>query len=365
MEVEVLQEHLTKALTHVSRVASNKASLPILGNILLRTSGSQLIIAATNLEVSSIQSIGAKVLAQGTLTVPARLVADLVSNLPKEIIHLTVKGNILHLQTGSTQSKINGVSDEEFPELPTVDESKSVTYTLSVDDFKLAAQQTIVAAGSDATRPVLTGIYWHTFEGNLYFAATDGYRLSEKRIMKAKTDIAAIVPVSTIQEVLRLADDESDKIDIFFDDTQVTFKLGNGELTSRLVDGNYPDYRQLIPTSSETVFEVPISDMKRVVKLSSLFSRSSGGSITLEVTEEGGLTVHSTSSEVGDNVSDLVITSTAKPGTVTLNSRYLNDALSVLHADTISFGFSGKLAPCLLSGKLREDYKHIIMPIKS
>jgi DNA polymerase-3 subunit beta len=212
----------------------------------------------------------------------------------------------------------------------------------------------------------LTGVYWHSSEGSLYLAATDGYRLAERRLVETTSEVAAIIPTSTLQEVLRTISDDVSEVDILFDETQVRFRLGESEVTSRLIDGNYPDYRQLIPANSETIVTLNASEFGRVTKIAGLFARESGGSVTLTADKEKQeLSIHSIASELGENTSSATAEVT-EDGQVTLNSRYLSDALSVVSGDTILFRFSGKLAPCVLTAKGDNiDYKHIIMPLKS
>lgn len=367
MEVTVTQENLSFALGNTSRIATSKAGLPILTNILLRTDGSRLLVAATNLEVASSHLIGAKIAKPGSITVPAKLLSDFVQNLPKGQVTLVASGNKLHITSDKSSSTINGVADDEFPELPTIDEKKAVSYMLATDDFKQSVAQTIVAASGDATRPVLTGVYWHSFEGSLYLAATDGYRLTERRIIDTKSDIAAIIPTSTLQEVLRTLRDDMNEVEILFDETQVTFRLEGVEITSRLIDGNFPDYRQLIPASSDSSFILNRSEFIRVIKIAGLFARESGGGITMTLDiDKSQLIIHSIASEIGENSSEIDVQATGVSGSVSLNSRYLIDALNAVSSEAISFGFSGKLAPCVMTESVKDPtYKHIIMPLKS
>ena len=335
MELTVTQENLTVALGNVSRVASSKAGLPILSNILLRTDGSRLLVAATNLEIASSHYIGAKVIKPGGITIPAKLLSDFIHNLPKGPVELIVKNNKLHIKTPHSSSVINGVADDEFPELPTIDDKNALSYTITADDFKQAVSQTIIAASSDSTRPVLTGVYWHSFEGSLYVAATDGYRLTERKVVATKSDVNVIIPTSTLQEVLRTIRDDMHELEVLFDDTQVTFRLAEVEITSRLIDGNFPDYRQLIPAKSETNFTIARDELTRIIKIAGLFARESGGGITLTVDEEKKLLrVHSIASELGENTSETEVELTGAGGSVSLNSRYLLDALSVIECDT-------------------------------
>ncbi len=366
MELSVTQENLARALSAVGRVASSKTGLPILSNILLRTEGNRLLVAATNLEIASTYYIGAKVTKPGSITLPARLISEFVSSLPKGTVDLSTKAAHITITSGNYNSVINGVDADEFPELPSIDEEKAVSYTIAATDFKQAITQTVVTSSSDATRPVLTGVYWHSIDGTLYLAATDGYRLSERQLVKTKSEIAAIVPTSSLQEVIRTMTDSHEEIEVLFDDTQVRFRVGEAEITSRLIDGNYPDYRQLIPKESETVVEIKASDFTRIVKIAGLFARESGGSITLTATKETNqLSIHSIASELGENTSTADATVSAD-GQVTLNSRYIAEALGVLDGETIAFRFSGKLSPCVLSVvEKTPNYTHIIMPLKS
>ncbi len=366
MELSVTQENLAKALSNVGRVASSKAGLPILSNILLRTDGNRLLVAATNLEIASTQYVGAKIITPGSLTIPARLVSEFVSSLPKGTVELKVTDNHLDIASGSYSSVINGVVADEFPELPTIDEKSSIQYSISTSDFKQAVAQTIITSSNDSTRPVLTGVYWHSFGGHLYLAATDGYRLSERRLVETKSEVAAIIPTTTLQEVLRTVADDVNEIDVLFDETQVRFRVGESEITSRLIDGNYPDYRQLIPETSETNMVINTAEFIRITKIAGLFARESGGSVTLAADKEKQtLSIHSIASELGENTSS-TSSEVSEDGQVTLNSRYISEALAVIDGAQVVFRFSGKLSPCVLTAKTEDvNYKHIIMPLKS
>lgn len=366
MELSVKQENLTRALSNVGRVASSKTGLPILSNILLRTDSNRLLVAATNLEIASTHHVGAKIITPGAITIPARLVSEFVASLPKGTIDLKVKDNHLSISSGSYSSVINGVVADEFPELPTIDETSSIQYSINTADFKQAIAQTVITTSNDSTRPVLTGVYWHSHEGYLYLAGTDGYRLSERRLVETTSEVAAIIPTSTLQEVLRTIADDVTEVDMLFDETQVRFRVGESEIVSRLIDGNYPDYRQLIPDTSETNIILSSTEFVRITKIAGLFARDSGGSVTITADKEKQtLLIHSIASELGENTSSSTA-EVSSDGQVTLNSRYLAEALSVLGGDVVNFRFSGKLAPCVLTVKAEDvNYKHIIMPLKS
>jgi DNA polymerase-3 subunit beta len=366
MELSVTQENLTRALGAASRVASSKTQLPILNNILFRTDGQRLMIAATNLEMATTQLIGAKIVNKGAITVPARLITEYVSNLPKTTVTLKVTENRLQISADGYNSTINGILADDFPELPVINEKTAVSYVIDAVTLKQSIGQTILTTSSDSTRPVLTGVYWHSHDGALYLAATDGYRLSEKKLVPTTSDVAAIIPSTTLQEVLRVLTDDVSEVEILFDEGQVRFRINDAEITSRLIDGNFPDYRQLIPAVSDSVITIPRSDFAQITKVAGLFARESGGSVTLTAdAEKEQLSLHSVASELGENTSDAKA-DVSSDGQVTLNSRYLTEALNVIDSDTIIFRFSGKLSPCVLSADQSDtDYQHIIMPLKS
>ncbi len=367
MELSVTQENLARALGAASRVASSKTQLPILSNILLRTDGHRLMVAATNLEIATTQLIGAKIINDGAITIPARLITEFVSSLPKTTVTLKVTDNKLHITADGYSSVINGTLADDFPELPTINDKTAVSYAIDTAALKQSIGQTILTASSDATRPVLTGVYWHSHEGALYLAATDGYRLSEKRLVSTQSDVSAIIPTSTLQEVLRTLGDDTNEVEVLFDESQVRFRMNDIEITSRLIDGNFPDYRQLIPATSESNITISRAQFAQITKVAGLFARESGGSVTITAdAEKDLLSLHSVASELGENTSEADAEVSAD-GQVTLNSRYLTEALGVIDGETVTFRFSGKLSPCVLSvaDEADSDYQHVIMPLKS
>jgi len=363
MKLQVTQENLSRALSSVARVANSRATLPILANVLIKTSSNRLSLSATNLDIAITHYIGAKVKEEGSITVPARLMQDFVSSLPEGVIELDLKETKLHVTTDQYQSVVNGIVADDFPVMPAISGGK--TWTVKVDLFKKSLQQVVFAASNDETRPVLTGVLLQTTGSNLYMAATDSYRLAEKSLGKNKEDVSLLVPASSLQDLLRVLSDEDQDISVTHDDQQILFKVGDIELVTRLVDGKYPDYRKLIPDNFATQATLKRTDLVNVTKVSSLFARESAGSVTIEVDESAGqLSIRSVASQLGENTA----TATAKvtgSGSITLNSRYLLDALNALNGENVTFGFNGKLEPTMLSDPDLPDYRHIIMPLKS
>lgn len=361
MKITVTQENLNRALSVVGRIATTRANLPILANILFRTDNGRLIVAATNLEVAIIETIGAKIEQEGAITVPARLIADFVGNLPHTNVDIETDGEKVKIGAGSYKSTINSSLADDFPALP---EAKAATsFQIPADTLKSAISETVIVASTDTTRPILTGVYIYTFEGALYFAATDGYRLAEKRVMDLADNISVIVPASTLADVVRIIGDEAD-IRVELDDEQISFIIGDATITSRLIDGRFIDYRQLIPTKTEFSAAADRSEFIRVTKVAELFARESAGSIILKTDQTDQIiSVQSIASQLGENTST-VEADVKGDGVVTLNSKFLLDALNAISGDKVYLHFSGKLAPALLTGD-DDAYKHIVMPVKS
>ncbi len=363
MKLSVTQENLSRALATVSRIASQRGSLPILSNVLLKTVDNQLYIAATNLDVAISETIGAKVTKEGSITVPARLMQDYIASLPASTLVLEVKENKLTMTTDHHNSSINGTPADDFPVMPSITGGSDLT--LVAEEFKTALSQVLFAASGDDSRPVLTGVYLHSSEGQLIAAATDSYRLAEKKITKYDKDIALLIPASSLQEVLRVMRDDSGSVSIKYDEQQVIFTIGTIELVSRLIEGKYPDYKRLLPASAETTVLIKRQDLQEITKVSSLFAREAAGGITMSASEDSGeLSIRSIASQVGENnaVAEGTITGEA---TITLNSRYVLDALGAFHGSEILVSINGKLDPCILTDPKNNDYLHVVMPVKS
>lgn len=368
MKIKIGQEKLAKALNHVSKVAAgSRATLPILNNVLIRVDDNKVSLSTTNLDMAVVSFLPAAESENGVVTVPARLMAEFVSNLPKgEMVELETKDEKVTIKAGGYVSSINGAAADDFPELPEIEEDKMVRFVLNTEEFKDGLGQVMIAVSNDTTRPALTGVYCNTFEGGLYLAATDGYRLAERRVLKkTEAEVMAIVPAASLRTVMGLLGEEMEEIEVLFDDSQVRFRLGEVEVTSKLIDGSFPDYRQLIPKETEIKVDLPRDEMTRVTKLAALFAKEVGGSVVCETSvEAGAFSIASVANELGENKSEIK-TEVETDGKVTLNSRFLLDTLNVLGGKTVSFGFSNKLDPVVLRSDATEDYVHIIMPLKS
>lgn len=366
MKIKVTQEKLSRALNNVSRIAVGKVTLPILNNVLIRVDNKKVSLITTNLDMAVIDFLPVSSSENGVVTVPAKLLAEFVSNLPKgETIEISSKDTKLTISSSKYSSVVNGATADDFPELPEINEKEAVVYKINIDEFKNSINQVIIAASNDLTRPALTGVYFNTNNNTLAIAATDGYRLAEKILInKVESEVQAIVPASSLQEVLRSISDDIEEIEISFNNDLVRFRIGEIEIISKLIDASFPDYQKLIPKNNDIKVILNREELVRVTKLAALFARSVGGSIICEAKKSDGFSVKSIANEFGENDS-IIETKIEKEGKVNLNSRFLLDALNTLEEKELEFNFSSSLSPILLKNKKNSNYTHIIMPLNS
>ncbi|HEV2402942.1 MAG TPA: DNA polymerase III subunit beta [Candidatus Saccharimonadales bacterium] len=363
MKLQVTQENLNKALGTVARVANTRGTLPVLSNVLLRTAGGRLSVTATNLDIAITHHIGSKISEEGAITVPARLMQEFIGSLPPGVINLSLDDYRLHVEAEQYQSVINGVSADEFPVMPAI--TSGTAWKVPASELRKGLSQVIMAASADEARPILTGVLLHTVDNKLYIVATDSYRLAEKQLSSMRQAVHLLVPSSAMQDLLRIVGDFDEEVRVTHDEQQILFQVGDVELVARLIEGAYPDYRQLIPKEFETTAQLSKADLLNVTKVSSLFARESAGSITIHIDGDAQqLSIRSVASQLGENTA----TAPAKVsggGDITINSRYLLDALHAIAGTEVVFGFNDKLAPSVIKDVTEPGYVHVIMPLKS
>jgi DNA polymerase-3 subunit beta len=368
LKLSLTQENLSRALGAVGRIVSSRSSLPILSNILLSTDGSRLKLTATNLEIGINYWLGSKVEEEGSVTIPARLFTDFVSSLPDGNLEITGTDTAITVKADHYEAHINGIAADEFPLIPEVKSKPALI--ISAAEFRDALQQVVLAASADESRPVLAGVYLYIEEQNLVIVATDSYRLAERKLKLSGTPgvLSVIVPAKTMQELGRILADADGDLSILVADSQVMFKVGDVELTSRLIEGQFPPYRQIIPTKIETAIEINVAEFARITKVASLFARENAGGIRLEIKKGGELSITSNASQLGENTSTAECVTKGDDGEVSLNARYLSEALAAIKTEEVELTASGKLNACVLrpiTKSKTSDYLHIIMPLRT
>jgi DNA polymerase-3 subunit beta len=376
MKLTCLPEKLNEGLAAVGRVVAARSTLPVLGNVLLATEGGQLKLAATNLELTIVCWVGAKVEEEGSITLPARLLQDYVGLLTAgEQLQVALQGTRAHLSCGRFDANISGIDAEEFPAIPSV--GGGTSFKLTAPRLKEAIQQVVFAAAPDDSRPVLAGVLMQVAGGKLTMAAADGFRLAVRKLDLGDADVpdlSMIVPAKALTEVARglPADDEVEvEIAVTPDQSQVLFKHRQAEIVSRLIEGQFPDFNRIIPRDTKTRVTLQTADFLRATKAAQVFARDNSMIVRLNlVPAEGGdealgkVTVAATSSEIGDNTGDVDASVEGDAMQVAFNGKYLRDALEALDAQQVFLEVTGPASPGLIrpaSGP--NGYQQVIMPM--
>ncbi len=369
MKATVLQENLAKALSVVSRAVATKPAVAVLANILLKEEGGGLQLSATNLEIGVRLGLPAKIEKEFAITIPAKLLTEFVSGMPKGQIEMEIKEGKLSISGKGFKAEMPGIEASEFPVIPLVSGQETISISKEALSHSLAG--TVFAAGTDDSRPVLTGVLVETQEKGLVIVATDGYRLSKADLLgskvRGKMDTAKIlVPARAVSEILRMtgeSDEDEIKIWLSKEANQVIFKVGEVELVSRLIEGNFPDYEKIIPGEGKTKFWVDKEEFTRAVKLAAIFARESANVVKFKVTD-GKLLVSANSPQIGGDEGEVEIKKEGEDAETAFNYRYLSEFLGNVKGDTIVFESSGPLSPGVFREEGNSTYLHIIMPVR-
>lgn len=359
------QKELLAALTAASKAVNLNSTLPVLNNILLKAENKKLTLAATNLEIAITTSVKAEIRNEGTLTVPARLFTNYIGLLSAGQVELTNKEGLdLQVKSAKSQTRIKGISADEFPLIPQVKKENSLT--LPAGDLLEAINQTAFAAARDMVRPVLAGVSLRTAKKEVRLAATDSYRLSEKILtptIAPAEDVSIIIPTRTVQELARILEKGKETVTLDLSANQALFLYKNIELASRLIEGAYPDYDQIIPKKHITTIAVKTEELANAVKRVNLFVRDSHV-VKLEVTADKKLRVLSDTTQIGEEQTEVDATIAGAENAIALNANYLLEALAALGTTDLTLELGEKMVPAVLRSAKAKDYLHLIMPLK-
>lgn len=364
MKVVIKVKNLLKAVNICSRLVGSRNSLEILGNILIETDKNILKLSSTNLDMAITTQLGAKVEKQGKISIPARLFNELISSTTEETLQLISDSDKLTIKGQNIHSKLNGVNANEFPTLPKLKDTTSIT--LDAQIIKKLIDKTMISVGIDESRPVLAGIYFNLVDSKLTMVATDSYRLSEA---SSKVDIQdslnCIIPARTITEIQRLTSiEEVATIELKISESEASFVIGESELITQLTEGKYPEYSKIIPSDSKTNIVCNTKELQEAVKVSTVFARESSHSINLTIKDKQ-LIINAQTSEVGENTINVDIEKNGPNTDIAINAKYLNDILGVIESPKIEIGLNDKLDPLLIKPNNIKDELYIIMPLRS
>ncbi len=370
MRCTVSPSALSASLSLVSRAVSPRSTLPVLSNVLLETEAEGLRVTATNLDLTISALVGATVHEEGRVTVPARLLAEYVASLDETACTMEVeeRTQMLKISSGVQRTNLHGIDAVEFPPLP----ARETAPAFEVDAAALqqAINQTSVAASGDEQTPVLTGVLLHVEGSRLTLVATDRHRLAVKTLEAQVTTEGAvngtvIVPARHLAELARAINPSRPTVGVAFSDArnQVFFTLRDMEISSRLIEGNYPNYAQVIPAHSTTTVVLPTALLLKSAKTAAVLARDASNPVRLRA-GKGELELIAQAAEVGDHDAPLPARVDGEEVQVAFNARYLLDALQAIDGDDVELALNGPLQPAVVRAQGKEDYLCVIMPVR-
>jgi len=378
MKVSCNQTSLAQQLSIIGRLVSSKPGLPILANVLLETEDSKLKMTATDLEIGVHTWIGAEIKGEGKITIPARTFAEFVNSLPPEGVTLDLENQTLKVTTVNNSAQFNTLPPDDFPSVPGIDDG-DILMTVPAHDLQVAINRVAFAAATDDSRPVLTGMKVEAEGTTLTLIAVDGFRLSRQileldKSVKEKTDL--LIPAKAMQELSRIISDTSDEgskkkndvveMYVLKDKNQVAFRYNEVDLVSRLIDGQFPEYKQIIPTGYQTKVEMETDQLQNAVRIVNIFARSTiGNKAIMEFNpEDSTVKVSASLAEVGQNESSFEAKVDGESLSIGFSGKFLTDMLSSIDGDTMIFEGSNPTAPGVFKSKGDDNYLHIIMPMR-
>lgn len=374
MNVVLLKNNLKDGISIISGARKEISNLPILKNFLLEAKDDKLFISSTDLEIGVTHIINAKILKEGSITIPFNVFSQIINNLSFERITLESKNNSLFVTTDNYKANITTSNKSEFPIIPEIKENGVNCFTFNTEYLVQSLLSVVSSCQISNIRPELSGVLFSYINNEFKVVATDSFRLAEKTINNKKInteydgDISFIVPLKTIQEVIRIFtinNQKEEEIKIYFDKNQILFKTEKTSLISRLIEGKFPDYEPLIPYSFETEAVLEKEDLTSALKLtSSLSNRLNEIKFIIDESLKN-IKIHSLSQEFGE--SEYILSSKIKGNAqeIAFNWKYLLDGLKNIKTTNVNFGFNGENKPSLIKSPDDTSLLYILMPIKS
>ena len=366
MNLTITKDQIIAGLQSVQNVVSNRTTLPILSNVLLRADGNHLEITATDLDVTVACKVEAKVAKPGATTLPVKKLFGIVRELNGEIEIESDDKNIASVRSGSSYFKIHGLGADEFPPLPQFKDDKKVT--LSQETIRGMLKKTAFAVSTDESRYVLNGIFISIKEGKMTFVATDGRRLAlvdEEVDISEKSSGEFIVPSKAVNELTRLLQDKG-TVEIKFGENQASFSLQSENslsvlLITKLIEGNYPNYRQVIPGEAKERISLGREELQQALRRAEIMTSEKANSVKMAF-GKNNLTITANSPEVGEARETMAINYKGKEFAIAFNPRYLIDPLGALTEDEVFMELIDELSPGVV--KINGPFLYVVMPMR-
>lgn len=363
----VFIDKLNKALSLVGRIVSLKNQLPVLGNVLISAEKGEISLTTTNLETAITTKVPAVVEKEGKITVPVKQLIEIISLLKEEQVKISQEGNNLKIESKKSKNLLTTTPAEEFPPIHTKEGKENLRFDYK--EFKKAIEQITIATSQDENRPVLGGVKLGKKDNIIEMATTDGYRLSVKEIKAEENSLekSYIFPVRTLNEVARIATEQKAgviKLLVLEDKKQAVFFFENTQVTSRLIEGEFPNFQKIVPASFVSRVVVDREEFLNAIKLTGIYARESANIVKIKIKEKS-LTLSANAPQVGENEISLDIEREGEQIEVAFNYRFLLDLLSVIEDERIVFETAGPLNPGTFKIEKDPSFIHIIMPVRT
>jgi len=361
------QQDLSYGIQHVQKAVSNRNTLPVLLGIKLVAFEDTLTLSATDLELAVECTVKATVQENGEIVLPAKYFVDMIHNLPHGPVVFQLDPDSLQVKISSGKAEFNlhGISPDEFPALTYIEEEEYSTIPSEV--LSKSIKQTSFALSNDESRPVFTGLLLEWTEERFRVVATDGYRLAVKsHSFNFRPDFPdVVVPGKTMTELLRiLSNRKEEQIKMAIQGNQIYFRLSDTLVVSRLIEGSYPQYQQIIPQEKSITVELDREDFLHTLERVGVITKEGPNVIKLHITDKEKLVITANSPEIGDTYDEMTISPQKKDMEIAFNSKYLKDALKAIPTEKIHFSFIEELKPATMTPVGEEDYIYVVLPIR-
>ena len=374
MKFSCNQDTFSKYLNIVSRVVSSKPGLPILNNVYFETSKGKLVMKTTDLELSISTWIGADVEDEGKITLPAKQLSEFVNSVPEEKIDVNVEKQNFNVSTSNNNASFNTMPSDDFPNIPLIEKKEEPFLQINKADFVLAINRVAFAAATDDIKPVLTGVKIEIKEdGTASFIATDGLRLSKQdiKIEKGVKNKEFLVPVRALTELSHIiseaGEDAEDLISMYLieEKNQVLFRVGDIDIISRLIDGEFPEYEQIIPTGYKTKCDIERDEFLNSLKVVNIIARSVlGNKMILQIqSKENKITLSAVQSDLGKNESNFDCKVEGDDIKIAFSAKLLSDILNHVDSEKIIFECSEAVRPGVFKIVEDKSFIHLVMPM--
>jgi DNA polymerase-3 subunit beta len=363
MKIECVKEKFLNAVALAEKVTGKNLTLPILSCVLLETTQSGIKIKATNLDLGIEIEVPVKVIEQGTVALPGNILSSFLTNLQDEKVVLESVDGIVSLSTKTTTTTVKTFPYEDFPIIPKIDKQKTVSLDASalVDGLR----SVWYSAAVTSMKPELSAVYIYSNEDSLVFVSTDSFRLAEKMIpvKKAKDFSNILIPFKNIPEIIRALEGIKGEVNVYFDSNQVAFEHEGVYLVSRVIDGSFPDYKQIIPKEYKTEVVLLKQDLLNALKLANVFSDTFNQIILRVIPGEKLFEITTKNTTVGENHNILETVLKGEDLTISFNYKYIIDCFQSIKSDSLSLSFSGLGKPVLVKGVSDRSFLYIVMPM--